>query len=47
MEGISSLVDNIWSYRLKFNVAGELRLIQLFPESPALISEVVIEQKLG
>lgn len=47
VEGSSSLVDNIWSYRLKFNVAGELRLIRLFPESPAVIAEVVIEQKLG
>ena len=47
VEGSSSLADNIWSYRLKFNVAGELRLIRLFPEKPAVISEVVIEQKLG
>jgi len=47
MEGTLSLADNVWSYRLKFSVLGELRLIRLFPESPAVISEVVIEQKLG
>ena len=47
MEGSLSLADKVWSYRLKFNVLGELRLIRLFPEKPAVISEVVIEQKLG
>lgn len=34
-------------YRLKFLTFGELGLTQMFPESPAVIKEVIIEQKFG
>ena len=32
LEGTPSHADRAWSYRLKFNVVGELRLIQKVPE---------------
>ncbi len=47
LEGSPSLLDNVWVYRLRFNVLGRLRLVRLLPERRAVISEVVIKQELG
>ncbi len=45
IEGLPIFSDTTSGYRLKFQVTGDLRLIQMFPDNPAVIKEVVIDQK--
>ncbi len=46
-EGLPLFSDSVPGYRLKFAVTGDLRFTQMFPDSPALIKEVVINQQVG
>lgn len=47
VEGVPLFDTPAPGYRLKFTVSGELRFTQLFPDSPAVIQEVVIDQRIG